>query len=77
MKPIRADRYAAAAFARIPEDRRLAIEAAIPPDHWLSLTHGGRVYRASLYAPDGELVDAMQMFDLEAACERVLSRVAA
>jgi|GEM_PF-6555965 len=73
---IRTDWYTAPFWRAVPDERRAVVEAAVPEGCQLSLTHGGKLFRAVLLR-DGEVLDRAEAPRVERAVERVLSRLAA
>lgn len=69
---ITADRFTA---PLLPEARRVELARLLPDGYRLTVTHGGREFRANLYAADGELLDHETAHSPGRACEVLLSRM--
>ena len=74
---VRADRFAGPVYAAVPETFRKAIEARIPAGAFLSLTHGGRTYRARVYIGTVCVAESLPCAHVETACWQALRRAEA
>lgn len=74
---VRADKFTAPVYAAVPETFRKSIEARIPEGAFLSLTHGGRTYRARVYIGTMCVAESLPCAHVETACWQALRRAEA
>ena len=74
---VRADSFTAPHYDAIPAQIRQAIEARIPAGGYLSVTHGGRSFRARVYVGTVCIAESLPCSHVETAALQAVRRAEA